>query len=193
MWKQIPIDVNFEANEIGDIRKINSNQLCKQWLDKDGYKIVCLSNHKIYRAHRLIALTFIENPEGYPIVNHKNHIKGDNRVENLEWVTYQYNSIHSYLDNNRLESTKKWCEKVQPLGAKASQKKVVQYDLNGNFIAEYNSHREASEKTGVCRSSITRCCTGNRKTAGGYKWNYLESSKTKKPQNLVDSAKLPSP
>ena len=88
MWKKIPIDMNYEANELGDIRKIGSNQLLKQWLDKDGYKIVALSNRKIYRAHRLIALTFIENPEGKPVVNHINHIKQDNRVENLEWVTY---------------------------------------------------------------------------------------------------------
>ena len=95
MWKKIPIDMNYEANELGDIRKIGSNQLLKQWLDKDGYKIVALSNRKIYRAHRLIASTFIENPEGKPVVNHINHIKQDNRVENLEWVTYSENSKHS--------------------------------------------------------------------------------------------------
>ena len=85
MWKTVPIDNNFEANELGDIKRIGSNQLTKQWLDKDGYKIVALSEKKIYRAHRIIALTFIDNPEGYPVVNHKNHIKCDNRVENLEW------------------------------------------------------------------------------------------------------------
>ena len=78
MWKKITIDMNYEANELGDIRKIGSNQLLKQWLDKDGYKIVALSNRKIYRAHRLIASTFIENPEGKPVVNHINHIKQEN-------------------------------------------------------------------------------------------------------------------
>ena len=77
------------------------------------------------------------------------------------------------------------------LNSKKRQKKVAQYDLNDNLIAIFNSQREASEKTGVCRSSITRCCTGNRKTAGGFKWKYLEGSTTKKPQNLVGSAKLP--
>lgn len=191
MWKEIPIDINYEANELGDIRLKNSNQLCKQWLDKDGYKIVALSNRKIYRAHRIIALTFIENPEGNPVVNHINHNKQDNRIENLEWVTYSYNSKHSYFDNNRQESTQKWVKKVQPLAAEKSKTKVVQYDLNNNLIAVFNSQREASEKTGVCRSSITRCCTNKRKTAGGYKWKYLEGSTTKEPQILADSAKLP--
>ena len=183
--------MNYEANELGDIRKIGSNQLLKQWLDKDGYKIVALSNRKIYRAHRLIALTFIENPEGKPVVNHINHIKQDNRVENLEWVTYSENSKHSYLDNYRQKGTEEWVKQVQPKAALASQVKVAQYDLNDNLIAIFNSQREASEKTGVCRSSITRCCTGNRKTAGGFKWKYLEGSTTKKSQNLVGSAKLP--
>ena len=179
MWKIVPIDNNFEANELGDIKRIGSNQLTKQWLDKDGYKIVALSEKKIYRAHRIIALTFIDNPEGYPVVNHKNHIKCDNRVENLEWTTYSYNSKHSFLDNNRKESVGTWVKKVQVLGAEASKTKVCQYDLNDNLIAVFDSQREASEKTGTCRSSITRCCTGNRKTAGGYKWKYLESSTTK--------------
>ena len=191
MWKKIPIDMNYEANELGDIRKIGSNQLLKQWLDKDGYKIVALSNRKIYRAHRLIASTFIENPEGKPVVNHINHIKQDNRVENLEWVTYSENSKHSYLDNYRQKGIEEWVKQVQPKAALASQVKVAQYDLNDNLIAIFDSQREASEKTGTCRSSITRCCTGNRKTAGGFKWKYLEGSTTKKPQNLVGSAKLP--
>lgn len=193
MWKIIPIDNNYEANELGDIRRINSNQLCKQWLDKDGYKIVALTNKKIYRAHRLIALTFIENPEGYPIVNHKNHNKHDNRVENLEWTTYSYNSKHSYFDGNRDNGTKEWVKQVQPKAAEASKTKVRQYDLDGNLLAVFSSQREAAEKTGTCRSSITRCCTGKRKTAGGYKWNYLESSTTKQPQNLADSAEPLSP
>ena len=191
MWKTIPIDMNYEANEVGDIRKIGSNQLLKQWLDKDGYKIVALGDRKIYRAHRLIALTFIENPEGKPVVNHINHIKYDNRVDNLEWVTHSENSIHSYSNNFRENSTKEWVRQVQPKGAEASKTRVAQYDLNDNLIAVFDSQREASEQTGTCRSSITRCCTGQRKTAGGFKWKYLEGSTTKKPQNLVDSAKLP--
>lgn len=179
MWKIVPIDNKYEANELGDIRLIGSNQLCKQWLDKDGYKIVTLSNRKIYRAHRIIALTFIENPEGYPIVNHINHNKQDNRVENLEWTTYSYNSKHSYFDHNRDASTQEWAKKVQPLGAEKSKTKVCQYDLDDNLIAVFDSQREAAEQTNTCRSSITRCCRGFRKTAGGYKWKYLESSTTK--------------
>lgn len=178
MWKIIPIDQNYEANELGDIRKKGSNQLIHQWLDKDGYKMVALTNRKLYRAHRLIALTFLDNPENYPVVNHLNHNKEDNRVENLEWTTYQGNTIHSYSNHYRDASVQEWVKQVQPKAAQASRKKVVQMNLNGEIIAVFLSQREASEKTGTCRSSITRCCTGDRKTAGGYRWKYLEGSTT---------------
>lgn len=190
MWKIIPIDKNFEANTSGDIREVSNKRLLNQWLDKDGYKIVALSNRKIYRAHRLIALTFLENPENKPVVNHKNYIKNDNRVENLEWTTYSENTVHSYKDGNRENGIKEWVKQVQPKAADASKRKVCQYDLKDNIINIFDSQREASDKTGTCRSSITRCCTGNRKTAGGFKWKYLEGSTTKKPQNPVDSAEL---
>lgn len=57
-------------------------------------------------------------------------------------------------------------------------KSVIQLDLNGNFINQFNSYKEAEEKTGACRTHIGAVCNGKRKTAGGYKWkklkNYLE-------------------
>lgn len=179
MWKIVPIDQNYEANENGDIRKIGSKQLVHQWLDKDDYKIVALTNRKLYRAHRIIALTFLDNPDNYPVVNHINHNKQDNRVENLEWTTYSQNSIHSYYDHNRDEGTQEWVQVVQPLAAQASKRAVMQLDQLDNIISIFSSHREASDATGICRSSISQCCAGKRKTAGGYKWKYLEGSTTK--------------
>lgn len=191
MWKIIPVDNNYEASNDGQIREIKTHKNISQWLDKDGYLIVTLSG-KLYRAHRLIALTFISNPNNLPVVNHKNFNKSDNHVANLEWVTYSENSQHSFIGNHRNKSLKEWVNKVQCIGAEVSKTKVAQYDLQDNLLNVFNSQREASEKTGVCRSSITRCVTGHRKTAGGYKWKYyLEGSTTKCEENPTSPARDP--
>lgn len=189
MWKTIPVDNNYEASNDGQIREIGSKKIISQWQDKDGYLIATLSG-KLYRVHRLIALTFISNPNNLPVINHKNFNKSDNHVANLEWVSYSENSKHSFTGNHRDETLKNWVKEVQPLAAEASKTKVAQYDLQDNLLNVFNSQREASEKTGTCRSSITRCVTGHRKTAGGYKWKYyLEGSTTMNEGNPTSSVR----
>ena len=183
MWKIIPVDNNYEASNDGQIREVKTGKKISQWLDKDGYLIATLSG-KLYRVHRLIALTFISNPKNLPVVNHKNFDKSDNHIANLEWVTYSENSTHSFTGKHREKTLIEWVNKVQHIGAEASKTKVAQYDFQDNLLNVFNSQREASEKTGTCRSSITRCVTGHRKTAGGYKWKYyLEGSTTKCEEN----------
>jgi len=71
----------------GRLRKLNRND--------HGYERVTI-NYKQYAVHRLVALQHIPNPENKEHVNHKNGIKWDNRVENLEWVTRSENTIHAY-------------------------------------------------------------------------------------------------
>lgn len=64
----------------------------------DGYTCISLCdkdrNKKQFRIHQLVARAFIPNPDNLPMINHKNEIKNDNRVENLEWVTAQQNSSY---------------------------------------------------------------------------------------------------
>lgn len=99
-------DGKYEIHADGTILSLKDNKLnmrdkpykMNQRFDKNGYLTVCISHksyHKPIKVHRLVALTFIDNPNNYPIVNHKNGIKTDNRVENLEWCTNDHNMAHA--------------------------------------------------------------------------------------------------
>lgn len=127
-----------------------------------GYLRVRLSKNnkqRTYSIHRLVANSFIPNNENKPCVNHINGNKKDNRPENLEWCSYSENEQHS----------RKVLGKI-PI----NRKKVNKYDLNGNFIAQYNSIAEASESIGRSYSLISSCCNKHIKKAYGYKWEFAK-------------------
>ena len=84
----------------GKIWSARLNKFFVGYVGKRGYRYTLLRDEnrvlKIHKIHRLIAETFIPNPLNLPQVNHKNGVKDDNSIENLEWVTAQQNSIHAY-------------------------------------------------------------------------------------------------
>jgi hypothetical protein len=116
IWKNIKgYEGKYQVSSIGRVKSLqristfnNSKGLKKEiiiktWND-EGYIRVKLSNNsveKTYRVHRLVANEFLENPFNKSQVNHKNGIKTDNSVENLEWVTNSENSIHAFENNLR--------------------------------------------------------------------------------------------
>lgn len=116
---------------------------------------------KHYATHRIVAQEFIGNIDGYEI-NHKNEIKTDNRVENLEIVTSKqncnYGTRNKRLSEKNTANKALWC------------KGVVQKDKDGNVIAEYESRLEAERKTGISNSSISKTCNGKKRTANGFIW-----------------------
>ena len=142
---------------------------------KGGYGRVQIDG-KDYYIHRLVAESFIPNPDNKPEVNHINTIKTDNRVENLEWCTQKENMNNpltkEHISNVMMgkQRTNESIEKQRETLIEKYGVKVIQLDKNNNVIAEYNSISEAQAITNIPSQNISECVRNKRKIAGGYKW-----------------------
>ena len=137
---------------------------------KNGYYNVLLyKDNKGYSKsiHRLVAEAFIPNLYNLPQVNHIDGNKLNNCVDNLEWCDNSYNIRHAI--RNGLIDTGRLLNSTQKMSNK-NKKSVLQFDLEGNFIAEYDSAKEAAKSCGL--TNISACCIGKYKTAGGFLWRY---------------------
>lgn len=152
-------------SKVGKIKKLSP------YKNDKGYLIVHLHNNVNCvkkRVHRLVAETFIPNPENKPQINHINGVKTDNRVENLEWVNNSENQIHRH---RVLGQRCCWFGKIGK--DNFSSKQVLQIK-NGKVVGEYYGLHEAGRKTGISYQSIWLCCSGRSKSAGGFVWKYKE-------------------
>lgn len=102
IWKDIGgYEGLYEVSNLGRIKSLHfkESKILKNLEDRDGYLQLNLTKNnkqKLHKIHRLVVIQFIENPLNKPEVNHKNGIKTDNRVENLEWVNHSENMKHGY-------------------------------------------------------------------------------------------------
>jgi hypothetical protein len=158
----------FDITKEGKVIRLKDGKEMKGCIDSCGYKKFSprINGKKLQlKIHRLVATKFIPNPNNLPQVNHKNGIKTDNRVENLEWCTAKQNINHAH--KNKLATNDHL------------KKKVKQIDVKTNKVINiYNSYREASIATGISEQNISQICRkykpknrpNPRVTAGGFKW-----------------------
>lgn len=170
VWKNINNFPNYQVSNYGRIKSFK-NQKCiilKCVKKKTGYLEVVLSKRQIKkysRIHRLVANAFIPNLNNYLEINHKNANKQDNKVNNLEWVTHVRNIQHSV--ENKLRG--------KYIGKDIyNARKVYQYDLNYNFIKEWDSVADIKRALGYSTGSIICCCLKKPryKTSHKYIWSY---------------------
>lgn len=162
MWKKIIYneqETNYSISDKGEVRKDANNYIMKLQIQQ-GYKHVTLQINKKakrFRVHRLVAEAFIPNPENKPYVNHIDGNRQNNLVENLEWVTPAENTQHAVSSGLMLPTR---------------ERSVVQFDLDGNKIAEFPSLREAARQTNSNDEKICVCCQLQREQHNGFQWRY---------------------
>ena len=178
----------YKVSNWGRILSLNYRNTGKPGLrnpgtDKDGYFVVGLSKNgetKTCSVHRLVAFTFLENPENLPEVNHKDEDKTNNFVflnedgsvdkekSNLEWKTPKENSNHG-TRNERISKAM--------TNGKLS-KRVLQLSLSGELIREWPSTMEC-ERNGFNHSAVCNCCNGKLPHYKGFLWMFADDYKEK--------------
>ena len=178
IWKAIVgYEGLYEVSNLGMVRSLDryvphktfGKKYCKghmmaTHINNAGYVTVNLCKGNRYRSfdiHRLVAIAFLDNPDGLLEVNHIDENKKNNCIENLEWVTKQQNEKHG---TKRIRQS----EKIK--------QRVIQYSVDGQFIKEWGSPTDAEVSiSGKPTGAISHCAKGKTKTAYGYVWKYKEA------------------
>ena len=180
MFKQIKGFENYyEIDENGIVKSVDrmiwngkgyvlkKGQILKQAKNIKGYKICYLSKNgkqKTCFVHRLVAITFIPNPQNLPQINHIDCNKENNNITNLEWC--------SNLDNHRHAIKNGLVWRWENAGRKKI--KVVKIDPKNNAVLEeYNSIAEASRLNHINSANLNSVIKGKRNLCGGYKWKKI--------------------
>lgn len=184
IWKEVENFPGYLVSNTGEVKstkywgqfnRINNDGILKQRTYKSGYKYVNLyKNGHMYsvKVHRLVAQAFIPNPLSYKQVNHKDEVKDNNNVSNLEWCDQSYNLTYNNLSIKIHEKQKR---------------KIGAFSIEGNLMQKFDSATSAAlflvrlKKATSFRSAVSNISTVARKRQNkeryGYYWKWLEQSK----------------
>lgn len=187
LWKPV---VGYEGlymvSNLGRVKSLpregTKGCILKPSSDKWGYPHVCLCKNgeqKSCRVHILVMRAFIGKcPDGYE-VDHENWNIVDNRLENLSYQPKEVNRARHNPEwqknnaeaNRRKAKDPEWKRKNAE-AAKKRAKPVDQYTLDGQFVRKWESIMDVERELGIDNRNISSCCSGKRKTTGGFVWRY---------------------
>lgn len=180
IWKDIEgYEGLYQVSNMGRIKSLNYRNTGKEGLlsckpNKDGYIVVGLSKNKKVKpfyAHRLVAEAFLPNPDNLPVVNHKiddyEH-RSDNRVENLEWCTVEYNNNYG-THNKKLSKSNKGKKHKKP----KLKRKILCIETGETFDTSQDVIDIMFNGKGLSSYIRANIC-GQRKSAYGYHFKYIE-------------------
>lgn len=177
IWKTIEgYEGLYEVSNLGRFKRLvgyrcNKERILSVCPDNQGYGIVVLCKNSItktFKAHRLVAQSFIPNPNNLPMINHKDEDKTNNTVYNLEWCDAKYNTNYG-------TSIKRRSSKM--INNKYISKPVLCIETG----IVYQSGKEASRQLKINYTGLACCCQGkiHYNTAGGYHWAYVNNNEHK--------------
>lgn len=187
IWKDIPgFEGYYQASNMGRVKSLDryvnykncgfalrKGKILSPKISNKGYlETTLMKEGKSYykRIHRLIAETFLPNPNNYSCINHINENKTDNKIENLEWCTSKQN-IEMYHESRTI---------------------VYQYTVDGKLVKIWNSMVKAAKSVNGNKDGIYHCCVGHlsngklKKTYLGYIWSYIPLSKSELQKRSCD-------
>lgn len=167
IWRDIPgYNGKYQVSNFGGFSSIKNGQRISRKICKfsTGYSCVSIDG-RAHSLHRLVALTFIPNPNNKPQVNHKNGDKTDNNIHNLEWCTRSENCLH----------------RDRKLGiSRVNKKKVMCIETGRIFDSAVDAARWMTKECGRSKAVVSKaykigaCCRmeKGRKTCGGFGWKF---------------------
>ena len=190
VWIQIPNYDNYEVSSFGKVRNKKTGRILKQTCSEGGYKSVGLSSNGIIKSHiihRLVALSFLENPENKPHVNHKDKNRSNNHVNNLEWCTALENNVHKCLT---LEQTTNQNLRIWRVDVKTNNKLELYNSIQD--AAKWCVENNYSQSEHNARGSISCAVRGVYKSSYGLKWTLDEQTSLENEiwRNVVIDGKI---
>lgn len=160
----------YKINTKGEIYSFYTQKYLKSKKHPKGYLYIGLckkGKRNTFKIHRLVAQTFILNPENKPQINHIDGNKSNNCVKNLEWCTNGENQKHAFLNGLQTPNFLGKFGKNNP-----SSIPIIQLTLNDVFIKEWENGRQIERELGYKHGYIAGVCTGKYKSAYGFKWKH---------------------